>query len=100
MESMKTYLCKGCWYVRQIAALIIEKIRDNSISIKTLGKFVGNRSNIFLQWDMEVNSGCNKETKVKSKTSNYLKKISKKYDYVTEKDFMSHTKYKIKTKNW
>lgn len=47
---------------------------------------------------MEVNSGCNKETKVKSKTSNYLKKISKKYDYVTEKDFMSHTKYKIKTK--
>lgn len=48
---------------------------------------------------MEVNSGCNKETKVKSKISNYLKKISKKYDYVTEKDFMSHTKYKIKTKN-
>ena len=27
---------------------------------------------------MEVNSGCNKETKVKSKTSNYLKKIYKK----------------------
>lgn len=88
--------------MRQIAALIIEKIRDNSISIRTLGKFVGNRSNIFLQWDMEVNSGCNKETKVKSKTSNYLKKIYKKNMTmtVTEKDLMNHTKYKIKTKDW
>lgn len=51
---------------------------------------------------MEVNSGCNKETKVKSKTSNYLKKIYKKNMTmtVTEKDLMSHTKYKIKTKDW
>lgn len=42
--------------------------------LEQLSKFGGNRSNIFLQWDMEVNSGCNKDTKVKNETS-------RKYDF-------------------